>query len=178
MAAEKAARKPGRQLGPTGETVRKNIRAIRDRQGVSAAELSTSMGKLGRPIPPLGIQRIESGERRVDADDLVALAQALGVSPITLLIPEAQRPGDQVSVTGVETSVSVQQLFAWLLAVMPLTGGGQRELMEFLIKSVPAWQINEGNYPAVVAEGVEPNVTRYLRLPLPSQPGRAGGDDQ
>ena len=44
------------------------------------------MTKLGRPILPSGITKIEQGKRRVDVDDLVALAVALEVTPTRLLL--------------------------------------------------------------------------------------------
>lgn len=50
-------------------------------------ELAERLEKVGRPIPVLGLRRIESEERRVDADDLVALAIVLNVSPVRLLMP-------------------------------------------------------------------------------------------
>lgn len=51
------------------------------------AELSRKLAEMGREIPPLGLRRIETGERRVDVDDLVALALALDLSPLALLLP-------------------------------------------------------------------------------------------
>jgi hypothetical protein len=50
-------------------------------------ELSERLSAAGRPIPVLGLRRIERGERRVDVDDLVALAVVFGVSPERLLRP-------------------------------------------------------------------------------------------
>jgi transcriptional regulator with XRE-family HTH domain len=47
----------------------------------------------------VGIRRIEEGKRRVSPDDLVALALALGVSPLALMLPtEASQivPNDEV----------------------------------------------------------------------------------
>ena len=76
------------ELGPTGETVRTNIQRLRRARGLGFAELSRELDRLGRTIPPLGLRRIEDGERRVDVDDLVALAAALWVSPVLLLLPE------------------------------------------------------------------------------------------
>jgi transcriptional regulator with XRE-family HTH domain len=55
---------------------------------MSYRDLSARLEEIGRPIPPLGLSRIEKGERRVDADDLVALALVLNVSPAALLMPE------------------------------------------------------------------------------------------
>lgn len=48
-------------------------------------ELSARLKSLGRPILPSGITKIEQGQRRVDCDDLVALAVALKVTPNRLL---------------------------------------------------------------------------------------------
>jgi hypothetical protein len=50
---------------------------------------------------------LEAGKRRVTPDDLTALAVALGVSPITLVMPEmpgADDPVAMVEVTGVGTA--------------------------------------------------------------------------
>lgn len=114
--------KSGRQLGATGEAVRQNIRRVRDRQGVSGAQLSAQMKALDRPIPPLGIQRIESGERRVDVDDLAAFAVALGVSPVTLLMPNGADATGQVHTTGYAEPIAAEALWRWLVAIENLEG--------------------------------------------------------
>lgn len=76
-------------LGPTGNQVSRNIERLRTARGMSKKDLADATRRLGRAIPPLGISRIETGTRRVDADDLVALALALNVSPLTILLPPA-----------------------------------------------------------------------------------------
>ena len=82
-----------RPLGPTGETVRANITRLRAFRRLGSTELSEKLKDLGKRISPLGLRRIENGARRVDTDDLFALAVALGVAPVTLLIPNAcKRP--------------------------------------------------------------------------------------
>ncbi|WP_158714359.1 helix-turn-helix domain-containing protein, partial [Kitasatospora aureofaciens] len=75
-------------------------------------DLSERVGALGRSIPPLGISRIEAGTRRIDTDDLVALALALNVSPLTLLLPDAWDE-EQVRLTA---SVRLSTRTAWLWA--------------------------------------------------------------
>lgn len=74
-------------LGPIGETVKNNVTWLRLARSMSKKDISDRARKLGRAIPPLGVSRIEEGERRVDADDLVTLALVLNVSPLTLLMP-------------------------------------------------------------------------------------------
>ncbi|MDI3210489.1 helix-turn-helix transcriptional regulator [Arthrobacter sp. AL12] len=105
-------------LGPTGEYVRENVARLRGR--MQYKELSEQLGELGRPIPPLGLRRIEAGERRVDADDLMALAVALGVPPNSLLLPHVD-PGEAPPATAVG-EVDFQELWHWADGIMPLHG--------------------------------------------------------
>jgi transcriptional regulator with XRE-family HTH domain len=74
-------------LGPIGVNVQNSVKSFREARRLSFAELSRQLADMGRDIPPLGLRRIESGDRKVDVDDLVALALALGVSPLALLLP-------------------------------------------------------------------------------------------
>ncbi|GAA1980402.1 hypothetical protein GCM10009799_01920 [Nocardiopsis rhodophaea] len=85
-------------LGPTGETVRKNVKRLRQDRRLTFAELSRQLKEMGREIPTLGLSRIEEGKRRVDADDLVALAMVFDVSPATLLLPPSEDADERVSV--------------------------------------------------------------------------------
>jgi transcriptional regulator with XRE-family HTH domain len=74
------------ELGPTGRTVAKRVRRIRERNGLNLQDLSDRLGPLGRPILPSGLSKIEMGNRRVDVDDLAALATALETVPSRLLV--------------------------------------------------------------------------------------------
>lgn len=105
-------------------------------------ELSEILSGLGRPIPALGIRRIEDGTRRLDVDDLTAVAQALGVSPITLLLPPASDRSDDTPVTGVEGSVAAEVLWAWLTADRPLPSM-QIRTNTFRDDSWPQWRVDE-----------------------------------
>ena len=83
------------QLGPVGQVVVRNIRELS--AGVTLRVLSDRLGKLGRPILPSVLHRLMQGGRRVDADDLVALALALQVTPNALLLPRDTRPEAEVT---------------------------------------------------------------------------------
>lgn len=61
-------------LGEVGELVRENIRYIRTDKELTQAELATVAD-----LPSQSITEIENGARRVNVDDLVAIARALGV---------------------------------------------------------------------------------------------------
>ncbi|WP_153037975.1 helix-turn-helix domain-containing protein [Rhodococcus ruber] len=87
-------------LGPTGRTVAANVKRIRTKHGLAYTELAARLEEVGRPIPTLGLRKIESEERRVDADDLLALSIALGVNPNALLFPPTSDPTHVVTITG------------------------------------------------------------------------------
>lgn len=69
------------------ELVAREARRIREKQRIPYTELSDRLTALGHPIPVLGLRRIERGERRVDIEELTALALALGVPPVALAFP-------------------------------------------------------------------------------------------
>ena len=94
--------------GPTGERVAANLKRLRGR--IPVRELSARLAAIGRPIAPSGITKIEQGTRRVDVDDLTALAIALGVSPNRLLLPETAYEDVEEDLT---ERVTTDQLNAW-----------------------------------------------------------------
>jgi hypothetical protein len=71
-------------------------------------QLSSRMARIGRPVQKSGLSKIEAGDRRVDADDLIALAVALDVNPNVLLLGAA-------SVTGIDltSDMTVMARAAW-----------------------------------------------------------------
>lgn len=145
MAQEKMPSKSaGRPLGATGEAVRENIAHVRGEQKLAVTELSARMTDVGRPIPTLGLHRIESGDRRVDVDDLIALAVALKVSPVTLLMPkvDSAEPEDRVEMTGTDPSgppvlIPAQAVWEWLTAQRPIVR--TVDLLAFGARSWPKW---------------------------------------
>jgi transcriptional regulator with XRE-family HTH domain len=108
-------------LGPTGHQVAENMKRLRGT--MTYRELSDRLDQLGRPIPVLGLSRIENGARRVDADDLVALAVALNVSPAALLMPAEHWPGmNEVIALTPARSASWGAAWRWANGEQPLTG--------------------------------------------------------
>jgi transcriptional regulator with XRE-family HTH domain len=123
----------GKELTPgvTGATTMENLK--RARGEMTYAELSRRLEAVGRPIPSLGLRRIEAGERRVDVDDLMALAVVLRVSPLALLLPHGGQSETSDFVAG---SVRNDQLWQWAIGEVPLGGGDQRR---FQADSLPPW---------------------------------------
>lgn len=105
--------------GPIADNVIRNVLALRKRAGLSQVGLSKRLAEVGHPIQPTGIQRLENGKRRVDPDDLVALALALDVAPITLLLPpDNEAP---VKLTEVLTK-DVDTAWLWAVGRRPIDG--------------------------------------------------------
>jgi transcriptional regulator with XRE-family HTH domain len=80
---------PRGPLGPAGNNLRRNIRRIREQYGWSYREVEERLSRVGRAIPAVELGWIDAGERRIDVDDLVALAAVFGLSVEELLQPPA-----------------------------------------------------------------------------------------
>lgn len=119
MEANEQRQRRSNALGPTGEQVAANVATLRNSRGLSTTQLSKLLERLGRPIPPTGITKIEKRTRRVDVDDLMALAAALRVSPSRLLFVASDRSEETVEVTGFG-EVSCRDAWDWLDGIRPL----------------------------------------------------------
>ncbi|OBB71212.1 helix-turn-helix domain-containing protein [Mycobacterium sp. 852014-52144_SCH5372336] len=128
---------PIESLGETGAAVARNVKHLRRTRGMAFTDLSKLLNSIGREIPTWGLRKIESGGRRVDADDLVALAVALDVSPTSLLMPNLDEAGphDHVKLTAVEKPLTAHQAWIWLSGSGPLPGG---RLFDF-VRAFPKW---------------------------------------
>lgn len=113
---EDRSRRRGNPTGPTAANVAANLKELRGSQSLRA--LSARLAEIGHPLAASALQRIESGERRVDVDDLTALACALDVSPLALLkIPASANTG---RLTGTAEHTS-SELALWLQGLEPLS---------------------------------------------------------
>ena len=116
------------------------------------------MGELGRPLLPSGVTKIEQGQRRVDADDLVALAIALRVNPSRLLLSD-DGSDQEMALT---PTVSVPAFLAWQWAdgYAPLPTRSEEEgfntpaeLEDFQFHTRPAEIRREQQHPLTQAVG-------------------------
>ena len=73
------------EIGTAGIRAARTIEILRTERGLAQRELAARVTALGRPMTNTMLSRIERAQRRCDIDDLVALAQALRVSPLALL---------------------------------------------------------------------------------------------
>lgn len=121
----------------TGAVAAERLRAVRKAQGLSLREVAERVAAVGHPLILTAIGKIENGDRRMDVDDLTALAAALGVSPATLLIPDAGEDNDQISVTGVRGDAA--DVWAWVTGKRPAPGVGDDDMMTFIRHAFPRW---------------------------------------
>ncbi|MGO2937975.1 MAG: helix-turn-helix domain-containing protein [Glutamicibacter arilaitensis] len=75
----------GREIGATGATLASNLKRLRG--DMPLRDLEKALTALDVKISASGLQKIESGARRVDADEIIALSIALNVNPNALLLP-------------------------------------------------------------------------------------------
>jgi hypothetical protein len=123
MANEKP-RIRGNDIGPTGQAVARNLKRLR--ASVPLRELQERLRAGGHEISASGLQKIEAGVRRVDVDDLVALAVALDVNPNALLFPHSD--GEPAEITGA-SEIDFRDVWEWALGHNPL--GGDRATYDY-----------------------------------------------
>lgn len=143
------------EIGPTAQTVAANVQRLRTDQNLNYTQLSERLQEIaGWSINAVGIRRIESGERRVTPDDLMALARALGVWPITLLMPATGTGEDAVIATGLPRPVTAEELWNWLTASDGLYDHGGNEWVQTMHAGHPSWKVR-GYYHSAYQQAVE-----------------------
>lgn len=171
------------ELGDTGRAVAANVKRLRGARNYT--DLSKQLDDLGRDIPPLALRRIEDGTRRVDVDDLTALAVALRVSPTTLLLPYTQNADDPVRVTAWGDDYAfASEVWRWLMVD---TSYGWRQFPDLSPESaLPAFVYRElmeekaARMPELRAEFFERRKRRAQQAggEPPVGPAVPDGDDQ
>ncbi|WP_421790452.1 helix-turn-helix transcriptional regulator [Gardnerella sp. DNF01192] len=106
-----ADKKKTNQIDETGHTVAENIKRLRG--GQLLKDISEKLSKIGRHITPLALARIESKERKVDVDDLMAFAIVFNVSPLTLLLPNSGSALVPSKITGGSHEYGSNILWLW-----------------------------------------------------------------
>lgn len=83
------------EIGDVGTQVATAVAELRKRRGWDQKRFAELVTEAGRPMSASMVGKIEGGGRRVDVDDLVALAFALEVPPARLLLSAHRDPDDQ-----------------------------------------------------------------------------------
>ncbi|CAN5381415.1 hypothetical protein BH09ACT6_BH09ACT6_18780 [soil metagenome] len=142
MSTNPASKQRGNEIGVTGREVARNVKRVRLAAGLTQQEVSQYLAELGRPIPVASIGKIESADRRVEVDDLMSLAIALGVTPITLLLPHAKSANEAIKVTGYPGRA--REIWEWASGAAPLDLESDVETPDerfgsFIAASIPWW---------------------------------------
>lgn len=135
-------------IGPSGETAASNITRLREDMNLSYAELSRRLTAAGQPIPELGLRNIEKLQRKIDVDELVALAYVLGTTPSYLLLPEEKPENVEVSGTGT-SAMGIEDYWWWLTSRFDPTHRRPGEeltaqqIFDRLVRSRPAFDMGD-----------------------------------
>ncbi|MEU2584521.1 helix-turn-helix transcriptional regulator [Streptomyces avermitilis] len=148
--------------GPVSRHVAANVLRFRTDRGLSTTRLSATLKELGHSIPATGITRIEKGERRVDSDDLVALALALNVSPVALLLPPTEDSQSPVELTD-KVTLPADAAWKWADGEAPHAPSERDrygQILRFRLDSRPEWDRDpiRKAYNKVLSETSEKNV--------------------
>lgn len=114
------------ESGATARTVAANLKRLREARKLSLRALSQELReRTGRSLSVDALNKIENAAtpgtgvtRRVDADDLVALALTLGVNVSALLLPPTARGVGEL--TGIGRPISAFRLWSWASGELPL----------------------------------------------------------
>ncbi|MFF9688979.1 helix-turn-helix domain-containing protein [Streptomyces sp. NPDC014623] len=79
------------EIGEAGVHAGQAIARLREARGWDQQELADRLTLAGRQVSQPIVSRMEAGTRRIDVDDLVAVAEALQVS-VAVLLPPATAP--------------------------------------------------------------------------------------
>ncbi|MEU0447361.1 TIR domain-containing protein [Streptomyces tendae] len=136
-------------LGPTGRRVAERLGQIRRERNLTQGQLSQRLAALERPIAVAALSKIEQGSRRVDADDLVALALAMDVTPNELLLATSARQDEAVQLTPAR---SMEGAEAWQWATYDPNEDGRGVFISYAQQDQKwahwiAWHLEEAGLP-------------------------------
>ena len=100
------------------EVFREQLRAVRRIKGWTQRQLEDALAELGVKLDATAITRMERGTRGVALDDVIAIAAALGVSPLHLIVPLGN--GDTALDVAPDLNVGVADVRAWIRGQRPL----------------------------------------------------------
>jgi transcriptional regulator with XRE-family HTH domain len=172
-----------------------NVKRLREARGLTLRALAAQLKEKGRPLSADALNKIENGAsdepkqiRRVDVDDLMALAAALGVNPNALLLPPTARQNnaqtgepETIEMTTV-APLPAREAWEWAHGMRTLGDDSSgREWLRFRLDALPdAWRpFHFSDYRAWCVEQERKEHER-ISAGLGFNPGETpkdGGDD-
>jgi transcriptional regulator with XRE-family HTH domain len=111
-------------LSPT-QVVAKRVREVRQKRGLTAAQLAEQMTRVGVPWKRGVVAKLESGLREaVSVEELLALAYVLDVAPVHLLVPFDDKTPYRATPTQVEPAGAIRDWVrgAWYIDGVDVRG--------------------------------------------------------
>jgi len=133
------------QRGPASQRVARNVKELRTERRLTLDGLSERLTVLGRPIIKSGLAKVESGERRVDVDDLMALALALNTTPNRLLL-DAEADSELTQLTDNPTLL-YSRTQAWTWACGEAHWGAAESHPTTLFGGIPLYEFQSMAHP-------------------------------
>lgn len=134
MTDEDAKEKRGNPLGASTAVCSANVERIRTEQQMSLDQLSERLKHHGWPLSKTSLSKLLRGTRRIDVDDLTALAYALNVSVCELLTPSGLNAVLPVEkpLTGLLAGIELQanEIAAWLRGDLKLEPESLKEWLQ------------------------------------------------
>ena len=104
-------------MATPSEVFRARLREVRRLKGWTQQQLADELASIGVRLDASGITRMERGSRGVTLDDVIAIAAALGVSPLHMFIP---LDNDDMVNAAPGISADVLDVRAWIRGQRPL----------------------------------------------------------
>jgi 8-oxo-dGTP pyrophosphatase MutT (NUDIX family)/transcriptional regulator with XRE-family HTH domain len=148
--------------GPTGSRLAGNVRALREARRLNQPQLASRMDAVGAPIHASAISKIEQRERRVDVDDLIALAIALDTTPNRLLLPGHASETEPVELAP-EVTLPALDAWKWATGEEPLPAGYAPPDRQMLVRDDRERYFTRENQPHNLPEPYFRNVGHDVR---------------
>jgi transcriptional regulator with XRE-family HTH domain len=106
----------------SGQAFSERLKQVRDRRGLTQAQLSERLSHLGYPIDRVTLSKIEKGGARaqnVKLEEVLAIAYALDVSPKHLIVPYSQE--SRLSVVPRKRPLIPGDAREWVAGKWPIT---------------------------------------------------------
>ncbi|MCX4093604.1 DEAD/DEAH box helicase family protein [Nocardia sp. alder85J] len=143
-------------LGPTGTRVAERLRELRAERGLTLQALATRLAELGRPVDMSALAKVEKGQRRIDVDDLIALALALDASPNWLLLPRSL-PRDTLVALTPAYQTDGSEVWSWAIRDRPAelgTMGQDLDVVERSDSGGSNFEFLRHDWPDLYAEAI------------------------
>jgi len=150
------------EIGAVGRRVAENLARMRGSEKATYTDLSQWLDRLGRPLSAETLGKVEKQERRIDVDDLVALAVALDTTPNRLLLTGTADDAEPVELTP-EAIVSALDAWKWAVGEQPLPARTAPPDRRILVRDDRLRDFTRENQPHNLPEPYFRNVQHDLR---------------